>query len=455
MGAKQWILAMLMGLMSLPAVRSQSEEVPSYRYFIDLLHSTSKSKTEASLDQIEQEWEESFELYAVETLYFLDESQAFSRLLLLLQDKTGEGFGVDFNAWYAYLWNKDPMYDEDYFSFKAALHAPIDRRFVSYFFGREAQSEIRLDEVRWGGVKQDGIPPLRNPTMIEASKARYLSNSDVVFGIEVNGEARAYPKRILAWHELFTDRIGNTPVAGVYCTLCGTVILYKTQHDGHTYELGTSGFLYRSNKLMYDRETQSLWNTLWGQPVLGPLAGKGIQLEYLSVVTTTWGTWKRQHPDTKVLSLQTGHRRDYSEGAAYRDYFATDQLMFNVPTNDRRLKNKQEVLVIRLPEETDEAIAISSKYLRKNPIYGGTIDGKSFTVFTDKSDAHRAFFTQGYSFVSYDKNGIATDSDGGEWLVTEGKLKRTTGERSLPRLHTFNGFWFGVRAAFPTIQLIP
>ena len=144
---------MLMGLMSLPAVRSQSEEVPSYRYFIDLLHSTSKSKTEASLDRIEQEWEESFELYAVETLYFLDESQAFSRLLLLLQDKTGEGFGVDFNAWYAYLWNKDPMYDEDYFSFKAALHAPIDRRFVSYFFGREEQSEIRLDEVRWGRCK--------------------------------------------------------------------------------------------------------------------------------------------------------------------------------------------------------------------------------------------------------------------------------------------------------------
>ena len=161
------------------------------------------------------------------------------------------------------------------------------------------------------------------------------------------------------------------------------------------------------------------------------------------------------HPNTKVLSIQTGHRRDYSEGAAYRDYFATDQLMFNVPFNDRRLKNKQEVLVIRLPEETDEAIAISSKYLRKNPIYGGTIDGKSFTVFTDKSGAHRAFFTQGYSFVSYDKNGIATDSDGSEWLVKEGKLERTTGERALPRLHTFNGFWFGVRAAFPTIQLIP
>ena len=82
------------------------------------------------------------------------------------------------------------------------------------------------------------------------------------------------------------------------------------------HNLGTSGFLYRSNKLMYDQDTQSLWNTIWGQPVVGPLVDRGIVLERLSVVTTTWGEWRRRHPDTKVLSLNTGYDRDYTEGAA-------------------------------------------------------------------------------------------------------------------------------------------
>jgi hypothetical protein len=98
--------------------------------------------------------------------------------------------------------------------------------------------------------------------MISASEATYLDDDDVVFGIEVNGDVRAYPKRILAWHEMFVDTVGGIPVAGVYCTLCGTVILYETKVDGTNHEIGTSGFLYRSNKLMYDRATQSLWSTI-------------------------------------------------------------------------------------------------------------------------------------------------------------------------------------------------
>ena len=111
--------------------------------------------------------------------------------------------------------------------------------------------------------------------MLDASEATYLGDRNIVFGIEVNGDARAYPKRILAWHEMFTDSVGGVPVAGVYCTLCGTVILYYTNLGGTQYDLGTSGFLYRSNKLMYDRATQSLWNTFSGEPVVGPLVGKG------------------------------------------------------------------------------------------------------------------------------------------------------------------------------------
>ena len=147
---------------------------------------------------------------------------------------------------------REPREHPRYADFKAALYGLIDPKFRGYFSSQRT-SMIRLDEVRWGGVVQDGIPPLRGPEMISAKEATYLDDDNVIFGLEVEGDVRAYPKRILAWHEMFVDTVGGVPVAGVYCTLCGTMILYETMHDGVAHELGTSGFLYRSNKLMYDQ----------------------------------------------------------------------------------------------------------------------------------------------------------------------------------------------------------
>ncbi len=448
-------LYFLLILLVLPL--SQYGQTPvreGHQYFLDLFRSTDTTVHDRALAYIDNNWNESFEILGVESMYFLRHPENTLKLLFILQKHTGKSFGYDFNQWYEYLWNKKPTYDNSYYTFKAALHQSIDIRFAKYFLGRQDQSRIRLDEVRWGGVVQDGIPPLRNPEMIPANKARYLEDDNIVFGISINGDTRAYPKRILAWHEMFTDTVGNTPVAGVYCTLCGTVILYKTQYRDTSYQFGTSGFLYRSNKLMYDQATQTLWNTLWGTPVLGPLAQTDVQLEYLSVVTTTWSEWKKLHPETTVLSLQTGHQRDYGEGVAYRDYFSTDALMFNVPKTDRSLKNKQEILAIRLPQETDENIAISSKFLRKHRIYKGEIHGKQFTVFTDKSGAHRVYITGNTNFVDYDKFQTAKDANGTKWQLTENGIINTRTSAVLPLLPTHNAFWFGYKAAFPETKLI-
>ncbi|MEW7290507.1 DUF3179 domain-containing protein [Aquimarina sp. 2304DJ70-9] len=425
-----------------------------YEYFLDFFTSRDTQVHKGALKYIEHHWSEHFEILAIESLYFLRSPSTSLKLLSILQKKTKKWYPRDFDLWYDYIWNKEPSYRPSYYRFKAILHKAIDARFDTYFLDREHQSTIRLDEVRWGGVAQDGIPPLRNPKMITANQATYLDDNDVVFGISVNGDTRAYPKRILAWHEMFTDQVGNIPVAGVYCTLCGTVILYKTEKDGIQYNLGTSGFLYRSNKLMYDQKTQSLWNTLWGKPVIGPLVGKGIELEYLSVVTTTWGAWKKRHPETTVLSKKTGHHRDYSEGVAYRDYFSTDELMFTIPKKDNRLANKQEILSVRLPSETNENIAISSKFLKRNSVYQGAIANKNFTVFTDKSGAHRVYFTNDIEFASYNKESMATDTNGNIWKLHESKIENTITKNTLKRLPTHNAFWFGYKAAFPEVKLI-
>ena len=307
----------------------------------------------------------------LEVYNFVYDPTLRKQLLNELQKETGQDFGTNMNEWFRWVWNQPEVKAAGYDQFKADFYGEIDPKFRRYFEGRADTARIRLDEVRWGGVRQDGIPPLRNPKMIKASKADYLEDDNVVFGIEVNGDFRAYPKRILAWHEMFVDEVGGVDVAGVYCTLCGTVILYDTTLDGQKYNLGTSGFLLRSNKLMYDKATQSLWNTIKGEPVLGPLVDKNIALDRYSVVTTTWGKWKKLHPQTKVLSLDTGYRRNYDEGVAYHDYFATDDLMFNTPFQDSRLANKEEVLALRFKGQPG-SIAVDTNYLNKNPIYAGT-----------------------------------------------------------------------------------
>jgi hypothetical protein len=310
-----------------------------------------------------------------------------------------------------------------------------------------------LDEIRWGGVRRDGIPPLKNPKMIAASEAGWLGDDDVVFGVAVNGDVRAYPKRILAWHEMFKDRIGGRELAGVYCTLCGALVLYDAAAGGEQHELGTSGFLYRSNKLMYDHATRSMWSTLTGTPVVGRLVGKGIELEALYVVTTTWKAWRSRHPETRVLSQDTGHRRDYSEGAAYRDYFATDRLMFTVPQRDERLANKAEVLALRTAQAPADTLAIAADLLRAQPVYQTRIGKVDVVVLTDASGANRVYESRGLTFASWDQAESARDSRGTLWRVEESRLVGADGE-SLMRMPAHRAFWFGWHAAFPQTRLI-
>ncbi|MEO0443527.1 MAG: DUF3179 domain-containing protein [Pseudomonadota bacterium] len=421
--------------------------------FQRLLYSSNSTSIDKVIRHIGDNWDQSYIPQLLEILYFNPNHFTETSVIHLLTEKTQQNFGRDINQWYRWLWNQPEHITQDYADFKRQLYQRIDPRFGPYFKDRQATARIRLDEIRWGGVRQDGIPPLRKPKMLDASDADYLADEHIVFGIKINGDARAYPKRILAWHEMFVDTIGGVDIAGVYCTLCGTVIPYKTKVNGKVHQLGTSGFLYRSNKLMYDKETQSLWSTMTGKPVVGPLVDKGIQLDYVGVVTSTWAEWKRRHPNTRVLSLDTGHRRDYGEGIAYQDYFATDQLMFNTPFEDKRLNNKQEVLALRFAGSPMDQLAIDTDFLAKHPLYTGQIGRQAFIVLSDSSGANRVYDPENIDFVAYDQDSQVTDAQGNTWAVTEEQLVSKSG-RVLQRLPYHRAFWFGWQAAYPQTQLI-
>ncbi len=426
-------------------------EIDAPELFVNLLDNDSTGIAE-SIEILEENWHPGMIPMTLETIRFAQSGFLFKSLIAMLSKQTGQQLGNDLDDWYQWLWAQDEIRHPNYAQFKSLLYREIDSRFANYF-DDSRQTTIRLDEARWGGVQQDGIPPLRQPEMITASEATYLSDTDVIFGIEYNGDARAYPKRILAWHEMFVDTVGGEEYAGVYCTLCGAVILYKTHHEGVRHELGTSGFLYRSNKMMYDKATQSLWSTTWGKPTVGPLVGKGIELERSYVVTSTWGEWKRRHPDTKVLSLNTGHNRNYAEGFAYRQYFATDELMFTVPSLDDRLANKAEILALQFPGVTDDRLAISADYLSDKPIYTDRLGAQAFVVFTDLSGANRVYESFDIEFVSYDGDNKINDSEGRSWTLTESHITRDDG-KTHARLPAHRAFWFGWQAAHQDTRLV-
>ena len=405
-----------------------------------------------TLQRLGAGWQDGYAAPLLELVGFLPDRELQQGVLALLDRAAGRPMGTDLNRRYEWLWSRTPEPHPDYAEFKAALYGQIDARFREYF-ANDRPASIRLDEIRWGGVERDGIPPLKNPKMVEAGAAGYLSASNIVFGIAVDGDVRAYPKRILAWHEMFKDRIAGRELTGVYCTLCGAMILYDSQAGGRHHELGTSGFLYRSNKLMYDHATKSLWSTMEGTPVVGPLVGQGLELTPLHVVTTTWGAWKARHPRTRVLSLDTGHRRDYAEGAAYREYFASDRLMFNVPRLDDRLPNKAEVLALRFPAAPGETLAIAADFLLAQRVHHDRVGAQAVVVLTDASGANRVYDPQELRFVGWDGQRRLRDSAGHDWQVGEAALEGPGGRR-LPRLAAHRAFWFGWYAAYPQTRLV-
>jgi hypothetical protein len=377
-----------------------------------------------------------------------------ARLIAFLEARTGQRFGDDLGAWREWMWKLPYDPHPRYMEFKAAVYrGAVEPRTGDFLRG---QAAIRLDEIDWGGVKVNGIPPLVSPRVVSASEAGYLDDGHLVYGVVVGGEARAYPRRILAWHEMALDTLGGVRLAVVYCTLCGTVIPYRSDVGGVARTFGTSGLLYRSNKLMFDEESGSLWSTLEGKPVVGPLVGSGLTLEMEPVVTTTWGEWRRRHPSTTVLSLATGFDRDYGDGVAYREYFATDRLMFRVPRVDTRLKNKDEILGVLLPAIGGgrQAIAFAAAYLQSHRIHHGTYEGRALVVLTTTGGANRVYESGAIRIARWQGADAVVDATGQTWLVTEAALVKAGGVDKLPRVPAVRAFWFGWYAQFPETALV-
>lgn len=208
------------------------------------------------------------------------------------------------------------------------------------------KSKIDLSKLKQGCPVKDCIPAIDDPKFITASEAEKLNqieDNDVVFAVFHKGEAKAYPQRILNWHEIVNDVVSGKAIVVTFCPLCGTAIGYERPQDS---TFGVSGKLVNSNLVMYDRKTETLWQQLGGKAIVGDLVGQ--KLKPFPVDTLLWKDWKKLHPDTQVLSQDTGHSRDYSF-YPYGSYEQDTSVYFPAEgTSDTRLHPKEIVWGIEI-----------------------------------------------------------------------------------------------------------
>jgi len=316
----------------------------------DLLPNSGPERRSRALQDIARSNDKRYIAPLIDLLRFVGTHEDFAAILKTLDKLTAKRWSDSSEPWAQLIvWygeHAELQPPSGYTAWKGDLHAQlIDPRFRDFLYDG-APATVRVEEVVWGGVDVDGIPALVNPHMIPAADASYLIDAEPVFGVSINGDSRAYPLRILDWHEMADDIVGGKHVALAYCTLCGSGILFDASAAGQTFVFGSSGFLFRSNKLMYDRATKTLWNQLTGEPVIGKLAGTNIKLAVLPDVLTSWAGWRRQHPDTRVLDIQTGFSRPYEVGATYGRYFASPETMFPVWQQSKLLPKKAPIFAV-------------------------------------------------------------------------------------------------------------
>lgn len=300
----------------------------------------------------------------VELLRFHQAEEQGPEIQAALERLTGVAFGEGAEEetlaaetpWVGYtdlLLREDIHAPPGYLGWKRSLFTAVDARWAPFFV---PDADLDWREVSWGGVLRDGIPALVDPPVVPATEGDWLPDDDLVFGLVVNGDARAYPKRILDLHEMVNDTLGGRRIAMPYCTLCRSATPYlvdRVEGVDEALELRTSGLLQRSNKLAYDVQTESLWDQFSATAVTGPLRGR--TLPTLPVTVTTWGEWRTAHPRTTLLPSEIDGIPYGAHGPDPLGDRDGDGPIFPVGDVDPRLETLDLVYGVRTPR--GEAVA--------------------------------------------------------------------------------------------------
>ncbi len=319
------------------------------------------------------------------------------------------------------------------------------------------QPLVAFDEIRSGGPPPDGIPPIDQPEFVGAGDVDFLADSEPVLALDGDGDARAYPVQIMTWHEIVNDTVGGVPTTVTYCPLCNSAVAYDRRLGDRVLDFGTSGLLYNSALVMYDRQTETLWSHFTGEGIIGELTG--AELQSFPLATVSWQTWRDANPDGLVLSRDTGFTRDYGSNP-YPGYDDVDGVPFLFEGEvDGRYTALTRIVGI---ERGDAALGIPLVDLQDAGVVTGVIDGTPLVAWwaagtnsaLDAADiasgndvgATGVFIPEhdgtDLTFVAQGDGTFRDDQTGSTWTIlgeaSDGEL---AGERLEPLVHV-DTFWF-------------
>jgi hypothetical protein len=323
---------------------------------------------------------------------------------------------------------------------------------------KEENNIVPLDQIVSGGPPPDGIPSIDKPKFISIQEAdKYLEDSELVLGLNINGDIRAYPLQILVWHEIVNDKVGGIPVAVTYCPLCFTNQVFNStiaddKGKAVILEFGTSGKLYNSNLVMYDRTSKSLWSQAMAQGIVGKYSG--VKLERIPFDIAYWKEWKQLYPESKVLSRETGSTKPYGADP-YGDYYTSRDVLFPVSNTDDRLGLKEIVVGF---ESEGQYKGYKLQEIEDKKVINDQVNGRSIALFSLHPFMVRAYDpvvdgrTLIFSYNVKDQNFI--DKLTGSLWNFEGKaISGQMKGKQLTRLPYDEGFWFEWVAFHPKTEL--
>ena len=329
----------------------------------------------------------------------------------------------------------------------------------------EDKLETFSKKVRSGGVPPDGIPPIGNPKYVSAEKASSamgsnLSDETVVFGVDYGDTTKAYPQFVLVWHEIVNEEIDGTKATISYCPLTGSAIGYKGAIGKNSTTFGTSGRLLNSNLVMYDRKsgTKSYWPQILGRSVRGP--NFGDRLDFFPVIWTTWGRWKAKHPETKVLTTDTGYIRAYGSdpyGSYQKEntYYQQGSPMFGVMAKSDRFQPKKVVVGVKVK---DCSLAVPKEEFRTTGLVNAELGGEPIViVYEEALDTVRAFNRKVEGTTrKFARKGseLVSQLDGTTWSVDGDKIEGPINEEKLTPVPFFDVMWFAWYSFYPDTKVL-
>ena len=326
-----------------------------------------------------------------------------------------------------------------------------------------SKHSIEYHDLLSGGPPRDGIPPIDQPKFIENQlAAQWLKPNDPVIALEINGDARAYPLQILTWHEIVNDVVGKISVTITFCPLCNSAIVFKRNHQGITYDFGTSGLLRHSDLVMYDRQTESLWQQFTGEAIVGVMTGE--QLMMIPSGLIGFEQFQAAYPAGKILSKETGYSREYGRNPypGYDD-IRNNPFLFRDPV-DERLPAMARVVTVSdgkyhnaYPVELLEKLGVIHHQLGNQAVVIFHQDGVSSALDTtrlangDDVGATGVFVPlvgkQELTFIK--ERGFVDEQTGSHWNIVGQAILGPLKGKQLERLVHADQFWFSWGAFRP------